>query len=247
MPDNNLNTPPDEKEYSYNDLHKETTETIASNTELPKEPDKKVVEPVKEEKPAEKTEELDTNKLVEDVANKVVEKIAPPDEKKTEDQEYIDWANKFKEDEGKEPTWTDVAKHLKEEAIKAIDEREALKAKQTEETKKIADENEKRSIETFNKIVDEDLEDLYTNKKLTPIADKNNPSDQGVVERKALFQKMLDVNTQRATEGKRPIYSIKEIFYEHYTKPNAQPAGVDAPISMGKGTSPTGQEEQEIN
>jgi hypothetical protein len=63
-------------------------------------------------------------------------------------------------------------------------------------------------------------------------------------ERKELFKTMLDVNTERQKEGKAPIYSIKEVFYEHYKK-DKQPAGADAPISMGKGVNPP--EEKDIN
>jgi hypothetical protein len=59
---------------------------------------------------------------------------------------------------------------------------------------------------------------------------------------------MLDTNAKRAVEGKDSILSIARIFYGgYYTKPNAQPAGESAPISMGKGTPASGEEEQELD
>jgi hypothetical protein len=253
MPDDSLNKPPEEKpaEYSYDELHKEEVKDIASNTEVPEEKSpEKPVEEKKSEVPEKPEEVIDTSKLAEEVADKVVEKTKPPEEKpieKTEEEKYKEWANDFKTKEGKDPTWTDVATHLKEDAIKAIDDREAEKVRVAEETKKVAEENDKKLTDNFNKIVDEDLDDLYKSNKLTPIKDKANPSDQGILERKALFNTMLEVNTERAKEGKRPIYSIKEIYYEHYTKPNAQPAGENAPISVGKGAPSSGEEEQELD
>jgi hypothetical protein len=249
MNDDSLNKPLEETpDYSYDELHKEEVKDIASNTELPKEPEKPAEVKPEEKKPEE--EVIDTAKLAEEVADKVVEKTKPPVEEtpvKTEEEKYKEWAAEFKDKQNKEPSWTDVAAHLKEEAIKAIDDREAQKVKVAEEAKKVADENDKKLTDNFNKIVDEDLDDLYKSNRLTPIKDKTNPSDQGVVERKALFQKMLEVNQARHDEGKRPIYSIKEIYYEHYTKPSAQPAGENAPISVGKGAPSSGEEEQEID
>lgn len=251
--DNIPKTPPEipaeekQPEYSYLDLHKETPSEIAENKEIPEEEKPEDKKEEEAPKPEEKEEVLDTGKLAEEVADKVVEKTRPPEEPvkpKTEDQEYQEWATAFKEEQGKEPSWTDVAMHLKEEAIKAIDEREAEKAKQAEEENKQKAENEKQLTENFNALINDDLSDLYSKGKLSPVKDKDNPSDQGIVERKALFQKMLEVNQARAAEGKRPVYSIKEIYYEHYEKPNAQPPGEDAPVSLGKGASPQGEEQE---
>jgi len=50
---------------------------------------------------------------------------------------------------------------------------------------------------------------------------------------------MTDVNEKRAKEGKPVIYSIKEIFYEHYKKPTREVPGADAPVFGKSGhTSP---------
>ena len=109
--------------------------------------------------------------------------------------------------------------------------------KQQAEQKKIAEETNKKQIDDFNKFVDEQLNDLYASGKL--------PKDED--SRKALFQAMLDVNVARSKAGKAPIYSIKEIFYEHYKAPNAQPAGADAPVSPSRSGAGTDMKELDYN
>jgi len=241
----------EELKYDYEDVHNKDLDEIADDkvveekveekTEPPKEP-----EPPKEEVKVEE-EPLSAEELADDIANKIAEKNKPVEVEQTEEEKYKAWAKDFEEENGRVPTWTDVASHLEETTLKKLEDREVEKQEQIKKEQQEREEIEKKKVEEFNKVVDEDLDDLYKNEKLTPIKDKDNPSDQGVLERKALFQAMLETNQERVKEGKRPIYSIKEIYYEHYSKPKAQPAGADAPISLGKGTSPSQGEEQEID
>ncbi|MDD5069045.1 MAG: hypothetical protein PHN89_05635 [Candidatus Pacebacteria bacterium] len=247
-----VETPQEEKpaEYSYEDVHKETPKDIAENKEIPegKNAVEKKAEEIKpeEKKPEEKPEEvLDTGKLAKEVATEVAKEIKPAEPtppEKTEEEVYQEWAKTFEEEHGRIPTWTEAMKYLKEEStkevLKTLEERETKKREDEEKVKTEQEENDKVLIKNFNETIDGDLEDLYANGKLTPIKDEKNKADQGVIERKALFQTMLDVNAKRAEEGKKPIYSVKEIYYEHYKKPTSQPAGADAPVSLGKGVSP---------
>ena len=87
----------------------------------------------------------------------------------------------------------------------------------------------------FNNYVDEQLDELHVSGKIN----KNDPK-----QRTALFQKMMEVNDERVKTGKPPIYSVKEIFYEHYTPPTAQVAGADAPVSAGRGNAQVSNDEE---
>lgn len=106
--------------------------------------------------------------------------------------------------------------------------------KAQEEQKKQEEETQKKTTDQWNKYWDEQLDDLLSSGKLPKVEDENDKSDPGKLARNALWQKMWDVNQQRKSEGKQPVTSLKEIYYEHYEDPNAQPAGYDAPISLGR-------------
>jgi hypothetical protein len=59
---------------------------------------------------------------------------------------------------------------------------------------------------------------------------------------------MLETNQKRVAEGKDPITSVARIFYGgYYQKPNAQPAGEEAPISMGRGTPSSNEGEETLD
>lgn len=234
-------------EYSYLDIHKNKVITL----------DEEEKEEVEEKPKEEEVEEIDPKDLVDqaaqEAANKVIEaqkeeaRLAQEEadrkakqeeeENRNPAQEYLD---KVKA-EGKEPTWEDAFKTIEERATqKAIETLEKRQAEQkASEEARIAESQriEQEQVKKFNDTIDLQLDELYSDGKLTKIKDANNPSDQGVVERKALFTAMQETNNKRISEGKPPVYSIKEIYAFHYTKPNARPAGEDAPVSMGKGAS----------
>ena len=111
--------------------------------------------------------------------------------------------------------------------------RQQAEVKSQEEAKQ-AEATQKQTNERWNKYWDEQVEDLINSGKLPKVEDKDNPNDPGVVAKKALYQKMWEVTQERVKGGKQPISSLKEIFYEHYEDPSAQPAGADAPVSLGK-------------
>jgi hypothetical protein len=255
-----------EEDYSYDDVHKQTTEQIAkgeTTEEIENDVEKKAKEEAEakakageeggEDKKEEEEVEFDPKKLVEEVSNAVIEKLSATDESKKKidteiKDDYQEWYDKVTKDTGKNPTWKEAVEFVKE---KAVEEIKAEQENQRREAEKAAEEERKANEEVAKKLnanIDEEIEELYKNGELTPIKDKNNPSDQGVVERKALFQAMLEVNQKRAEAGQTPILSISRIFYGgYYKKPSAQPAGEDAPVSVGKGATPTGGESEELD
>lgn len=232
------------EEPKYEDIHNKSTEEIVASEKEVKEDDgskdeKPVATPVevKEVKP-----EFDPDKLKADVAKETTDKIvkALTGEKETQEQKdkYVAYSEEFSKKHGRNPTWFEVSAFIKDD-LRADMKREAEEEqKAQEEAKKANQENEKERIKSFNKYIDDQLDDLYKSKKLITPKDPKDEKDIGVIQRKALFKAMLDVNTERVKQGQEPIYSIKEIYYEHYEDPTKQPAGYDAPVSMGKsGTS----------
>jgi len=151
--------------------------------------------------------------------------IKPTEEAK---DKYETYAEKFAKEKGRNPSWFEFVPFLKDE-VKAELKREQEEAtKQTEEEKKkIVQTNEQRQ-KAFNTYLDEQLDDLQKAGKL----DLKDPKVKT-----HFFKTMMEVNQKRVAEGKTPIYSAKEIFYEHYTPSNEQPAGEDAPISAGRGST----------
>lgn len=189
--------------------------------------------------------EVDPEKLKQEITEKVsketVEKIAKAltgDEKATQAQKdkYEEYAEKFLAEKGRNPTWFELVPFIRDE-VKAELRAEADKAENEKiEKQKLTEKENKERTKTFNAYVDEQLKELYDSGRL-PKTDEA---------RKHLFKTMMEVNQKRASEGKQPIYSVKEIFYEHYKAPNAQPAGWNAPVSVGRG-APSGNDEQDYS
>lgn len=245
-------------DYSYEEVHNKSAEEIVADkpevapeaTETPETPETPEVPEEKVEEPQEPA--IDPKQMVEDISNQVMEKLRASDESKNKVQEdvkdeYEKFAEKIQRETGRPPTWKEALEFVKESAVTEI------KAEQEAEQKRVAEqaENDRKATEQIakklNAGIDEELEELYKRNELSPIKDKTNPSDQGVVERKALFQKMLDVNQERQAQGKDPILSVQRIFYGYYQKPSAQPAGEDAPVSMGKGSATAGEQTEELD
>lgn len=227
----NVEDKKEEKQQEYKDVHETSLTDIIG--EPAEEELVKAEEPAKEEvieKPEDKEVEFDPAKFKEDIVNEIVSKTT---QTKTEvKDEYADFEKEIWDKEKRTPTYKEALEFVKISALKSIKEEQQkeVEAKQAEE--KTRQEAEKTQIDSFNKYVDEQIDDLKVAGKIT--------TDD---EKKALFQAMLEVNTQRAKENKPLIYSVKEIFYEHYKKPNQQPAGADAPVATGRGPSDTTDKE----
>jgi len=239
-------------DYTHEELQNESFRDIAENKELPQ-------EEVKEEQP-ETPEDTQTLKdeerraIIEEAKAEVLKEFeeknepAVVEEVSDEDKEYLDWEKQFNSQNSRPPTYQEAMKFVKGQAIEEIKadlkrEEEEIETKKQEEQTRIdaeREENEKK----INAVVDDELNDLYNAGKLTKIQNPANPSDQGVIERKALFSKWQEVNTERRTKGLPDITSATRIYEFHYTKPNAQPPGADAPISGNRGSeSATGDEQ----
>lgn len=219
-------------------------EVVEEKEETPEETP--VVEAKIEEKPEEPGVEFDPEKLKSDIIAEIDERL--PKQTKEEEvkrETVIDKVLAKAKAEGRNPTWEeaitalgeqsaqDAYDRLKKEQEEAGRVQEEARHAQEEEAKQVEAQNEKAK-EEYNKILDEDLADLYRSGKLERIKNADDETDTGVIQRKALFQKMYDVNVDRASRGLRPIYSIKEIYYEHYKNPVQQQAGADAPVNLGK-------------
>lgn len=205
------------------------------------------------EEPKEPKEEVDLSKLKEEIkgevkqetTDKILEALTGEKEKKDEKENELisPWAK-----EGRNPKDYEEVSDWGAEKVKILQRREAEAERvKTEKETKLQKELEADRQKLFDKHIDEQLNDLIENKRLPKPINKDDPKDEGVVARKALFQTMLDVNKKRAENNKAPIYSLKEIFYEHYKAPKKEVAGADAPVFSGSGKfTPQGAEE-EIN
>ena len=240
-------TAPEDIGYTNEDLKNESIRDIL--TEEPKET------PASEPETTEtviETPEVPAPPTAEEIAEKVAEKIHTKEEATEEvttpaEDAYADWEKNLWEKEKRSPTYREALDFMKDEAIKAIkveQEAERKLADEKVEQERLAQEENNK---TLNAMVDDELGDLYNAGKLTKIIDANNPSDQGVVERKALFVKWTEVNDQRRQQGLLPITSATRIYEFYFEKPNAQPAGADAPIAGPSGTSLTPTETQEYS
>lgn len=192
-----------------------------------------------EKEPELKEEDIDLDTLKKQLKEEVrketsaeiTEKLtAALGEKPTEAQKdkYEEYSEKFAAEKGRNPSWFELVPFIKDE-VKAemkADQENAYKAQEANKAE-IARTNEQKQ-KAFNQYVDEQLEDLHVSGKLVRGDEES---------RAALFTKMMEVNQERAKSGKPPIYSVKEIFYEHFTPPKSQPAGADAPISAGRGNA----------
>jgi len=173
-----------------------------------------------------------------ETADKITQALTGKEEAtKAEKDKYQEYADKFMAEKGRNPTWFEFVPFLKEEVKEELKADQERVIKEQQESKAAVDEQNAQRTAAFNKHIDAQLEDLYKANKLPKIVNKDDKNDVGVQARQALFKSMLEVNQDRTQKGLEPIYSLKEIFYEHYKAPNTQPAGADAPISAGGGST----------
>ena len=253
---------PEEPVMDYNEVHDTPLEAIigeptpeekAKEPKLAEEIEKEVKEPVKETPKEEVTyeevpfdPEAYKKQMRDEIlgeASKLVEKVTGTTDKKTEkDDELVSpWAkeNRTPKDYEEIADWALAKKSV-------LDKRaEEAHNKEVETQKKVVEDQNKQQTESFNKFVDNDLEDLMVAGKIPRPVNKDDANDPGVIARKALFQSMLDVNLERQKAGKPYVFSIKEIFYEHYKAPETEVAGADAPVSPSR--SPVGEEPKELD
>lgn len=247
-------TPPEDPGYTNEDLRKESVRDIAENTEEPTIEPEKPTEPetpIEEEIPVEKVIEDTTRKVLEEQEAKVIadaEAIKAEELAKTpQENEYATWEKQLWDKEKRTPTYTEALDFMSQQAEKRMEAKEAEKTRVIEEERVAAETKMAEDTQKINAVVDDELEDLYKGNILTRVKDANNPSDQGVVERKSLFAKWAEVNADRRTKNLPDILSATRIAQFYWQKPNAQPPGADAPIAGNRGSATPPSEEQEYS
>ncbi len=237
----------DPQEIDYNkDLEDKSMLEVALDTPEDK---PEVKEEPKEEVKDDTTEEIEFDpvafkkEVAEETRKELLESLQPT--QKEDKDAYVDYQEKFFKDNNRQPTWFEVAKFMEEQAVQKLEAKQADKIKEQEElTTKQKQQLEEQTKQT-NDYVDETLNELYENEKLPQIKNKEDKDDYGLRVKNALMNTIVEVNTQRIAENKRPK-TIKEIFYEDFDMPRSQVAGADAPVNMGRGGY-TPDESQELD
>lgn len=260
--------------YTHEDLQKESLKDIVSNTEEPKAPEVEtppVEEPVKptisdEDRQAIADEAITKAKAEWEEEQRKKQEDAEFEEKKKqvetniseEDRLFNEWAADYEKTNGKPASVSEAKQWLREKVEQETqlkqDEQKRIQDEETrqkseseaEEQRRVQSEIDERDKQ-LNAIVDDELNDLYNAGKLTKIQDPSNPSDQGVVERRTLFQKWQEVNADRRSKNLPEITSATRIYEFYYQKPNAMPAGENAPIQGNRGSSVTPEGQQDYS
>lgn len=157
---------------------------------------------------------------------------------------YLDWEKQFTGDKGRQPSYLEALQFVEEQARANLKAEQEQVVKDEQERQQQAQAAQEAEAKEINRIVDDEIAELYEKGKLTSIKDPNNPSDQGAVERQALFAKWAEVNADRRTKGLPEIISATRIYENYYTKPNAQPPGENAPIAGNSGSATAATEEE---
>lgn len=239
--------------------HDKTMEEIAEEVAQESKEVEEVKDPIKEEKAVEepteegaqpvKEEDLQAKEderqqlrkeISQDFANKINKVFGVDDEATSEQKDkYQEYAEKFFEEKGRNPYWHELIPMIREEAVQSIKAEQEAAQKATQEEQEKAREIYQKNLDAFQAQVTEELNELYTSGKLPKIKDETDKNDYGVKVRDALYNKMIEVNNARTSQGLNPITSISRIFSNHFKLPDSQPAGYDAPVSIGQGGTPT--------
>lgn len=197
-------------------------------------------EPDKEEKPA--APPIDVEALKEEV------KTASKEEAVKEVTEKITNALNPKEDnrpswekEGRNPTYKEALDYVRDSIKKEQDQKEQEKenkSKAEEEEKTKRQEEYKRSL---NEMWDIQIEELRESGKIPKIENKDDKNDPGIIAEKELAEAAIEYNKER--DEKHQDWNLKSVYYEVYQNKNKQPAGYDAPVSMGKKSVENGKKE----
>lgn len=228
----------------------DTNEQITRSEEQEKEETKQEkVEPVKEDEGV----DFDPVAFEKSVSSRVTKTIVDSlqgksegEQKKTVD-EWEDFAKNTWEKAGRNPTYKEALQFVKEQTKKEIFDEQKKAADDQLAKQKQQEDFQKNQEQQINAFVAKELNELYEDKKLPRIKDINDPKDPGKIARDALLQQMVQINTKLLQEGKPPEYSIYKIYTKYYKAPNQQPAGADAPVSMGGNKTGNPEEENQIN
>jgi hypothetical protein len=246
-----------EPTYTNEELHKQSIKEIASTTEIPEK-----VEKVDEEEPEIPLEEVgkkiahDTARALldeQDARAKAMKEQELADEKakieaqRTPEKEYEEIRDKFEKEQGRTPTWNELAVKIEERTLERLEKKQREAQEQAAKEQKTLQEQQEATNKQLNAVIDDELADLYKAGKLTKIKDINNLQDPGVIERRELFRQWNDVNIARKAAGQPEIISPTRMYEFYFKKPNTQPKGADAPVFGNKGSSEIPSDAQKIN
>jgi len=236
---------PKDPGYSHEDLSKQSIRDIASEEPTKEEPKEPVKTPEELEAENKVAQEAREQQVREEERQKVLteqeeERKKIEEARQTEPSEkekaYVEWEKRFKSDNNRQPSYLEALQFVEEQAVRGVEERQAKAQQERAQQEEAARKEQEAVDQKLNNVIDDELNDLYKAGKLTKIVDKDNPSDQGVVERKALFTQWATENAKRRQAGQPEITSATRMFEFYYQKPNAMPPGSDAPIQGNRGS-----------
>ncbi len=241
------------------DTAKETEEKPKEEAKEPKGSETKEPEEKQPTPPEPKRETPDTTETIQQTAKATAEEVSKTfkdalvdietsratEAQKQSAREELEakWSKEGRNPQDYNEIYTEAKTHAVEEAKQWFTEQEAKKEKAAEEAKKAEDARQadiKKQQDDYRLSVEKIVEDEF-----------NELVRDGVVkegDKDALFKKGLEINEQRAKEGKPYILSVARIYYNYY-KDKAevkQPAGADAPIA-GNNTAGSPAESEKID
>lgn len=209
-------------------------------------PEDKVEDKKVDAKP--ETPEIDIEEKTKEIKQDIVKRLQESFGLTEEEKQQV-------EDEGIVAPWVKEKRTPKsyEEVAEFSAELAEFKRKQAEtqaaKDKQAKLEVEKKSQQQINELWDMQLQELRDSKLIPDIDDSikdkmkkglslsaEDLKDPGIMAQRDLFNTMGEVAQQRRAEKRPVITNLKEIYYEHYKKPEKtrQPAGADAPVSGGR-------------
>ena len=194
-----------------------------------------------EEREKTKKETIETvqKEIVEPLKKEIIDlkKVMEPEEK----DDYDKFVEKYTAENGKAPEWKQVATFLEERAVNRI-KAEQQAEKEKAETEKTNQEKTKQELVEQNvKIWNNQLDEMEK-AGMIPKMEKNEKGDEGFDARIKLYGDMQST----FGEGKTPVTNMYEVyskFYKQGRPQGAQPAGADAPISMGTNAEPEDEQD----
>lgn len=146
--------------------------------------------------------------------------------------EYVEYVEKYKEAHGDVPEWRILAQFTKDLAVKEVEDRQKA---QQEEAQKVQQDSHKAQEDQAAqnwKVWQGQLEEMEKSNML-PKMENPQEGDPGFDARLQLFAKM-----QESWKSATPMMNLYEVHAKHYTPSSGkQPAGADAPVSLGNGST----------
>lgn len=191
----------------------------------------------------EKTKQEVTDSINKDVIEPLKQEIVKLREimNPEEQDDYDKFVNDFKtKNNGEVPQWKEVAEYLKNKAVEEVETRQKQAQEQQDKDKQESEKQTAATQEQNFKYWQSQLEEME-GKGLIPKMDKPEKGDKGFDARVQLYGHMANTWNK---EGVTPITNLYEAHSKHYEEPTKQPAGGDAPVSIGQGSEGGGDDDK---